>query len=92
MTNDAKLGMLVGVLGVVVAASLFAQPTPPSASEPPKPATAAVPVSTTVAAPTAVIAAEPPREAPVLASTPVVRTRKEPAAQTASRLSDAEEP
>ena len=34
MTNDAKLGMLVGVLGVIVAAVLLTNPAPPVQSQP----------------------------------------------------------
>ena len=35
MTNDAKLGMLAGVLGVIVAAVLFANAPPPTAQSQP---------------------------------------------------------
>lgn len=93
MTNDAKLGMLVGVLGVVVAAVLFANPAPPQTAESPQPAPskpAAVvvaPLATSVAAaPT-----EPPRDREPLPTTPVVRPRKEPTAQPVSRQPDADE-
>ena len=93
MTNDAKLGMLVGVLGVVVAAVLFANPSPQTAEPAPQPAAskpAAVvvgPLATSVAA----APAEPPRDREALPTTLVVRPRKETAAQTASRPSDADE-
>lgn len=94
MTNDAKLGMLVGVLGVVVAAVLFGNPAPqPTASEPPAPAKpAALSASAPVAAAVAIAPPESPRDRPPLPTTPVVRTRKEADAQTASRPTFDEEP
>ena len=89
MTNDAKLGMLAGVLGVIVAAVLFANApppgeAPPGAAVPPIP-NAAAPAVATVAPPEVRRGSEP------LASTPVARTRKELDAQPASRPSGTEE-
>lgn len=85
MTNDAKLGMLVGVLGVIVAAALFANSQPPQAPQPqpgaPEPARPAV----------ATAAPEARKESPPLASTPVVRTRKDIDAQPASRPTGTDE-
>lgn len=88
MTNDAKLGMLVGVLGVIVAAVLLTNPAPPVPSQPtaaeapaqPKPAVA------TVAPPEMRGGSESP------ASTPVARTRKEVEGQSTSRSGADEEP
>lgn len=93
MTNDAKLGMLVGVVGVVVAAVLFGNPAPPT-PEPPAPAKAAtVPASAPVATAASIAPSELPRDRPSLPTTPVVRTRKEADAQpTSRRPSDDEEP
>ena len=85
MTNDAKLGMLAGVLGVIVAAMLFANAPPPA----PSPPSAAVPPQKD-APPTA--AATPPEAGTAaLPSTPVARTRKDVDAQPASRPSGMEE-
>ncbi|MBM3981974.1 MAG: hypothetical protein FJ304_17210 [Planctomycetes bacterium] len=87
MKNDAKLGMLAGVLGVIVAAVLFANNPPPpdarpQAAAPPEPKPKPAPTATAVPSPA------PDAEQP---STPVVRTRKEPDAQPASRSGLAEE-
>ena len=85
MTNDAKLGMLAGVLGVIVAAVLFAN-TPPAA--PSQPSAAGPPLKE--APPTA--AATPPEAGTAaLPSTPVARTRKDVDAQPASRQGGADE-
>jgi hypothetical protein len=86
MSNDAKLGLMVGVLGVVVAAVVSVQKPAPQ----PQPGVAANPVPKDVAKPPAVARpAETPRSPEVLpadlASTPVVRTRREPDATPASR-------
>ena len=82
MTNDAKLGMLAGVLGVVVAAVFFTnQPPPPEA-----PAVEA-PAKPQASAP----GAQPEAGLAALPSTPVPRTRKDVAAQPASRQAAAEE-
>jgi hypothetical protein len=85
MTNDAKFGMLAGVLGVIVAGVVSSRvpDAPPVVSkDAPKP----------VIAPRAALPEAPaPRTAsaastePELQGTPVVRTRKEPTAQPASR-------
>ena len=85
MTNDAKLGMLAGVLGVIVAAVLFANTPQPDPSQP----SAAVPLAKDVP-PTA--AATPPEAGTAaLPSTPVARTRKDVDAQPASRQGSADE-
>ena len=93
MTNDAKLGMLVGVLGVIVAAVLFTNATPPAQSQP---SAAEAPAQPKAAAPTVTTAATvaPPQvksDGDALPSTPVARTRKESDAQPTSRPSGAEE-
>jgi hypothetical protein len=88
MTNDAKLGMLVGVLGVIVAAVLLTNPAPPVQSQPSAaeaPAPTPAPAVATVAPPEVRRASEP------LASTPVARTRKEAAGQSTSRSGGADE-
>ncbi len=98
MPNDAKLGLLAGVLGVVIAAVV-------SVNRPQQPASAA-PASPTNAAPTPTSKPTPelrPTASPQpagessgspaspavlpadLGSTPVVRTKKEPTAIPASR-------
>ena len=91
MTNDAKLGMLVGVLGVIVAAVLFTNASPPAQSQP----SAVELPAKQKDAPPAVVTSTPAPEvkstgAP-LSSTPVGRTRKETAAQPTSRPSGTEE-
>lgn len=85
MTNDAKFGMLAGVLGVVVAGLLSsrvpdAPPTVAKSKEATKPAAQIAPRAALPEAPA-------PRAASAteLQGTPVVRTRKEPTAQPASR-------
>jgi hypothetical protein len=87
MTNDAKLGMLVGVLGVIVAAVLFTNSQPPQA--PQAQPNAPEPTAPTVA--TAAPAPEVRKESAPLASTPVVRTRKDIDAQPASRPTGTDE-
>ena len=42
MQNDAKLGLVAGVAGVIVAGVLFAQPPPPSPPHPTRAKAAAV--------------------------------------------------
>ncbi len=96
MTNDSKLGMLAGVLGVVVAALLINKGDPPRPAEP-QPTTK----STVLATPSKPLAARP--ESPNTAnnsatatggevtSTPVVRTRKDVDAQPTSRQPGADE-
>ena len=89
MTNDAKLGMLVGVLGVIVAAVLLTNPAPPVQSQPTAEAPAQpspAPAVATVAPPEARRGSEP------LTSTPVARTRKEVEGQSTSRSGGDEEP
>lgn len=81
MTNDAKLGMLAGVLGVIVAAVLFANAPPPTAQS--QPSAAGPPAKEAPATPEASTAALP--------STPVGRTRKDVDAQPASRQAGADE-
>jgi hypothetical protein len=96
MKNDAKLGMLAGVLGVIVAAVLFAQTPPPGA--PARPDTAGEPKGNpgpppvaTATAPPAGEPARPAADAAPLASTPVPRTRKETEARPTSRGAGADE-
>lgn len=89
MTNDAKLGMLVGVLGVIVAAVLLTKPAPPVQSQP---AAAEAPAPTNPAPTVATIT--PPevrRASEPLTSTPVARTRKEVEGQSTSRSGGADE-
>jgi hypothetical protein len=96
MKNDAKLGMLAGVLGVVVAAVLFAKAPPPEAQS--RPGVADGP-KTKDGAPTAAAPAPAPEASPAaptantaaLPSTPVVRTRNEPAAQPTGRSGGTDE-
>jgi hypothetical protein len=89
MPNDAKLGLLAGVMGVIVAAVLSAQRPVPSPGANVAPPQAAAPKA--VAKPVApeANATTPPRAPEALptdlSSTPVVRTRKEPDATPASR-------
>jgi hypothetical protein len=87
MKNDAKLGMLAGVLGVIVAAVLFAN-GPPSGT-PGRPGPTSVEPNAKTGSPSAaapaVSSAAPAASAPVLASTPVGRTRKETDAQPTGR-------
>ncbi len=96
MKNDAKLGMLAGVLGVLVAAVLFANAPPapnpsPSATGPSAkdaaPKGRPAPPAATPAAPVA----SPEVSAAALPSTPVGRTRKDVPAQPAARSSGADE-
>lgn len=91
MTNDAKLGMLAGVLGVIVAAVLIANAPPPGpgvGDAPPE-------HSDAKAAPAAATPARPPPEAntAALPATPIPRTRNELDAQpTSYKGGDDEEP
>jgi len=94
MQNDAKLGLLAGVLGVIVAAVLSThRPAPqtgttiPEAAQTVAPKTAAKATAEVKPKPDAIAIAEPgPAVLPTdLPSTPVVRTRKEPDATPASR-------
>lgn len=87
MTNDAKLGMLAGVLGVVVAAVFFAkQPPQPPGAEP----HARQPPAAQVAPPAAP-GAQPEAGLAALPSTPVPRTRKDVAARPTSRQAVADD-
>ncbi len=86
MTNDAKLGMLAGVLGVIVAAVLFTNAPPPAAqSQPGAPEPAKPAAALTAGAPVV------RSEGAALASTPVARTRKEAEGQSTSRAGGADE-
>jgi hypothetical protein len=96
MTNDAKLGMLAGVLGVIVAAVLFTKAPPPAGQS--KPDETAKPVAKEAAQeatmstpPAATPASVPPRVRSDLPSTPVVRTRKDVEAQPTSLSGGADE-
>lgn len=86
MKNDAKLGMLAGVLGVIVAAILFANAPPPDT---PRPAAAVEPTTKASPTPQPVPTASTPPVAPetgdTLPATPVVRTRKDVDAQPTGR-------
>lgn len=97
MTNDAKLGMLAGVVGVLFAAVFLTKPpAQPAAPEPPAPAQAhaqpaavpSVPSAPAVAPRAGAVASAAPAAFP---STPVVRTRKDVPAQPTSRQSLADE-
>lgn len=85
MPNDAKLGFLVGVAGVIVAAVMFSQQ--PQASPPPAVETAAVP-SHSVAPPPAPAAT--PVEKPRAHPAALPRTREELQGRPASRPADEE--
>ncbi len=88
MTNDAKLGMLAGVLGVIVAAVLFANAPPgPTAEAPPK----EKPPPEAVPPPAATPAGSRQADTVALPSTPVPRTRKDLDVQPASRQGGADE-
>jgi hypothetical protein len=87
MTNDAKLGMLAGVLGVIVAAVMFANTPPPAQSRP----EAADPRPPPKPAPTTATGTPPAIRDEALASTPVARTRKEVDGQSTSRTTGADE-
>jgi hypothetical protein len=93
MTNDAKLGMVAGVVGVIVAAVLLSNAPPPAAQS--KPGTVPEAIAKEK------LAAQPSSPGPggtategspaALSSTPVIRTRKDVDAQPASRPSGTEE-
>ncbi|QJW94149.1 hypothetical protein FTUN_1668 [Frigoriglobus tundricola] len=99
MKNDAKLGMLAGVLGVLVAAVLFANAPPapspqpkatgPSAKDAAPKGRPAPPAATPAAPPTP--GTSPEVSTAALPSTPVGRTRKDVPAQPAARSSGADE-
>jgi hypothetical protein len=94
MKNDAKLGMLAGVLGVIVAAVLFANAPPP----PPVPANSVTPearpppTAQPGLAETASTSPVAPETSDALPSTPVARTRKDVDAQPTGRGGGMEEP
>jgi len=86
MPNDAKLGLLVGVAGVVAAAVLFSQHPPPTALQPQTAAAA------TTAPPPAATPANPRPAARTPAPTAQVRGgRKEVVAQPTSRSTSDED-
>ena len=100
MPNDAKLGLLVGVLGVIIASLVTVQRPPlgpPRASAAP-PSAAAKSLAKPAPMPTPAASVDPagsraPAELPVdLTSTPVVRTKRDtdatPAARTPTRDDD----
>lgn len=91
MTNDAKLGMLAGVLGVIVAAVLLSNAPPRGAQSQPgasiQPTPKEKPTPTTPAATPATPGASPA----ALPSSPVARTRKDVDAQPTSLSSGADE-
>ncbi|AWM38922.1 hypothetical protein GobsT_28480 [Gemmata obscuriglobus] len=89
MTNDAKLGMLVGVVGVVLAAVFLVKPpAQPVSAEPQSQvqpaAVPSVPVS-------AHVAAQPDASSNAFPSTPVVRNRKDTPVRPVSRQPLADE-
>jgi len=102
MPNDAKLGLLVGVVGVIFVAVMSGNrlPRPQTAANVPSSVQKTVnakPAEKTVVAVVSDVKPEPvhepipePHEAPAvlpmeLASTPVVRTKREPVATPTSR-------
>ena len=86
MSNDAKLGMLAGVLGVIVAGVLSSRaPDAPPNGAAKGPARAALPEAP---APRTASAASAAKELP---GTPVVHVRKETEAQPASRPTSADD-
>jgi hypothetical protein len=93
MTNDAKLGMVAGVAGVIVAAVLLSGNPPPAAQSKPgapvepgkKDRTASQPQVPSGTAPTAAVTPAPTEAHAALPSTPIPRTRKDVDAQPASR-------
>jgi len=84
MTNDAKLGMLAGVLGVIVAAVLLTNAPPRNAQ--PQPGASIQPTLKEKPAPTAPVAtpATSSGNSAALPSSPVARTRKDVNAQPTS--------
>jgi hypothetical protein len=98
MTNDSKLGMLVGVLGVIAAAVLFTNPPQPVESPQPSAAESQVAPRTALPTPPEVAREVAPypstpalREVAPFPSTPVARTRTETEAQTTRRSPSADE-
>jgi hypothetical protein len=91
MKNDAKLGMLAGVLGVIVAAVLFVN-NPPTAKTLPGAVGSTTKEKTALPTPMAATPPETPAapgeaNTAALPATPVLRTRKDLDAQPASRAS-----
>jgi hypothetical protein len=81
MPNDAKFGLFAGVIGVIVAAIVTMNQQPPTNPITPSPVT-----STATATPnTKAKPATPDANSHEPASTPVVRTRKDPDGTTTSR-------
>ncbi|MCI0701566.1 MAG: hypothetical protein L0241_10830 [Planctomycetia bacterium] len=95
MPNDAKLGMLAGVFGVIIAAMVIAQPQPQPQPQQPVVAESPAKEKTTTEVPETAVR-DPPAHPPVvdtpdLASTPVARTNKDVDAQPTSRQPGTEE-
>lgn len=82
MPNDAKLGLLTGVIGVIVAAALSLS-RPPSGAPPPAQAAGPRELQSATGKPTAAPATAAPSSE--LAATPVVRTKKDTDATPTSR-------
>jgi hypothetical protein len=100
MTNDAKLGMVAGVAGVIVAAVLLSNNPPPAQSksgEGPEPhakdklAVQHAQPGTSPAAVTPAGESTPETNTAALPSTPVIRTRTDTDAQPASRAGGMDE-
>jgi hypothetical protein len=85
MPNDAKLGLLVGVLGVVLAAAVSADRTPPPTGH----AAAGEPATTAPADPKPAAPAALPAD---LGTTPAARGRPEPEGTPAGRKPRRDEP
>ena len=89
MPNDAKLGLLAGVLGVIVAAVVSASRPGPDPASNVAPAHLAETKAPTKLKPAGSVADGSPASPAVLpadlAARPVVRTRKEPDGTAASR-------
>ena len=94
MKNDAKLGMLAGVLGVVVAAVVLTGAPPPVAQarpDEPQAKQGAPPAATPPVAATPAASPGAAADTAALPATPVARTRKEADAQPTSRSGAADE-
>lgn len=90
MPNDAKLGLLAGVLGVIVAAVVSVQQPNRETTTTPTPLPQEDVMSTAKAGPAASADKKGPPPSPAvlpadLAAKPVIRTRKEPDGTAASR-------
>lgn len=88
MPNDAKLGLLVGVIGVIAVAVVSAnRPAPAHAPSTAAPVASAT-ISSIIVAPkekSSVAASTPGAQATAPVSTPISRTRTEPTGKPASR-------